>query len=400
MLELDLNTKLLLSKNLIFELSQTFEKKQTKTTGKRMETASLADKLSTIAVEFNGIHARRISHSYIGRDLLRMYKKFSLSRQSSEFLEAVEGYDSNSLLSLFNHLSHLLGEKGLLLSPAETDGSSTEATITVSNEDASSSEQTQDGVHYTEDNGAIQISPKLWQDEVPTEQIDTVLNSFMEKYYGDSSKLVKVIMCVDQAFIVCLLGHLAESLFFSEYPMRFKDIRGTWNCSVIQRQNLESSRPTVSFVHRRSEQMMRQVNNVRLENMFTFTWELELEFDSWVVNHLDQMHVRLLNIEWPQPSETQDATLNNVSVQLSQKEKTKIEKVFLSKIFGKEDPSRKSMTLSDMKSHTMKRHSQNVSADKRKSSNEPHTHSHHRWFSSIFCHRDAADDVEDFKQTM
>jgi hypothetical protein len=129
------------------------------------------------------------------------------------------------LLSLLNTIAKLVKEKGI-------HGS------------LHSSSEEMNGVSFDDVTGAIQISEEQFDKELPDTQLHQALSDFFVRYYGNQSRIMKLLRCVDQAFVVSLLGHFSESLFMCEEPMRFKDVRGTWTIDVIKKKD------TFSFVHR------------------------------------------------------------------------------------------------------------------------------------------------------
>jgi hypothetical protein len=143
----------------------------------------------------------------------------------------------------------------------------------------------------------IQVHEEEYNQIVPNEQMHQMLTMFLDQYFGNDHTLCRLLKCVDQAYVVSLLGNLAETLYFCSTPMRFKDIQGTWTITIRKNES------NYSFIHHRREQVLKQLNNVLLAETFQFNWELELISDSLDFNHIETMHVRLLDFDWSKCSE-------------------------------------------------------------------------------------------------
>lgn len=89
------------------------------------------------------------------------------------------------------------------------------------------------------------LSLKEFKEIVVSKAVQNYVSSLLEGKFGDNHPVVKYLTLVDQAFVVSLLGHFAEALFFTKTPIRFKDIRGTWRIDVRLYQD------KISMVHRR-----------------------------------------------------------------------------------------------------------------------------------------------------
>jgi hypothetical protein len=240
---------------------------------------SLESKLNDLAVDYMTIFHKEIEKSYLARDLLRLYRKFKLYIGDKQMdwvpAETEESEGTPSLVTFLNAIC-------ILMNVTKFDGEG----------GGESNNELPEGMYIDEKTGCIQITAQRYSEAVPHEQMHQSLTNFLVNNYGHSSRLCKLLKCVDQAYVVALLGNLAESLFFCKQPMRFKDIQGTWTISVRRNED------NFSFIHRRREQMLKQVNNSTLTETFQFSWELELVSDSLDFNNLQTLHVRLLNIDW------------------------------------------------------------------------------------------------------
>lgn len=261
--------------------------------------AVFESKLTDIAADYTNIHKSSIGKSYLARDLLRLYKKFTI-------------YDRETRINFekTDNLPHLFNQLSILLNIRECNHAVDEPTS-----------ENPIGLYKDENSGCIQITEELYKEVVPSEQMHQSLTLFLDRYFGDDNILVKLLKCVDQAYVVALLGNLAESLFFSKQPMRFKDVQGSWHITIRKNED------NFSFIHHRTEQMLKQINNVMLAETFKFQWELELVSDSLDFNYIKTMHVRLKNIDW--------STLSD-KIQWSDEEKQNHENEFR-RLFGSSD---------------------------------------------------------------
>jgi len=229
---------------------------------------------------------------------------------------------------------------------------------------------------------------KKFQDIVKSKAVPNYVSSLLEGSYGDSHPVVRFLTLVDQAFVVSLLGHFSESLFFSKSPMRFKDVRGSWRIDLRLYEN------TLSMVHRRFEQMMKPIGNIQLKNLFQFSWQVEIVYDSYQLDHISSIHVTLLEINWDSYDE---------SAELTEKQKNDLEKNFL-RMFSKTQasqeqtcklPMRISLTEMDPKHLRLlvkELRQQSKKLVKPTENNE----SSRGWFSGIFSSAGSMDDAVDF----
>ncbi|KAL9655289.1 hypothetical protein ABK040_009062 [Willaertia magna] len=172
-------------------------------------------------------------------------------------------------------------------------------------------EEKKEEIELLDINSFLEIvkSKSVWND----------VSKLLEVKYGNEHPVVRYLTLVDQAFVVSLLGHFAEALFFTKTPIRFKDIRGTWKIKIYCYEN------TISMVHERMEQMLLPIGNTLLKNLFQFSWNVEIIFDNYQLDHISAIHVTLKDIHW----DSYDNSLN-----LTEEKKQEIEKVFL-KTFSK-----------------------------------------------------------------
>lgn len=130
-----------------------------------------------------------------------------------------------------------------------------------------------------------------FEEQVYTLSDSKPFTAYLNKMFDEStSRTLRLLKGIDQAYVVCVLGHLGVHLFHN-YQMRFKDIRpSTWK--VIIRKYHD----TYSIVHRRTERALKFMSNFKLEELFSFEWEVEMVFDSKQLNYIDQVHMRLIDI--------------------------------------------------------------------------------------------------------
>ncbi|KAF0982486.1 hypothetical protein FDP41_011416 [Naegleria fowleri] len=224
---------------------------------------------------------------------------------------------------------------------------------------------------------------------VVSKSVPNYVSTLMEGQYGDGHPLVKFLTLVDQAFVVSLLGHFAESLFFTKTPIRFKDIRGTWRIDIRMYQNC------ISMVHRRTEQMMKPLGNTMLKNLFQFSWQVEIVYDSYKLDHIHSIHVTLLEIDWESYDE---------SLELTSQQKGEVQQVFL-KMFSKSKTGGElgyqlplKITLSDISPKHLRLLVKELKENAKKlvkPSNDSNGSSG-SWFSGIFSSSGCMDDTVDF----
>ncbi|KAG2394017.1 hypothetical protein C9374_003781 [Naegleria lovaniensis] len=226
---------------------------------------------------------------------------------------------------------------------------------------------------------------------VVSKSVPNYVSTLMEGHYGDGHPIVKFLTLVDQAFVVSLLGHFAESLFFTKIPIRFKDIRGTWRIDIRMYPNY------ISMVHRRTEQMMKPLGNTMLKNLFQFSWQVEIVYDSYQLDHIHSIHVTLLEIDWSSYDE---------SLELTSQQKDEVQQVFL-KMFSKSKTGGElgyqlplKITLSDISPKHLrllvKELKENAKKLVKPNNDSNGSSSGGSWFSGIFSSLGCMDDAVDF----
>jgi len=137
------------------------------------------------------------------------------------------------------------------------------------------------------------IDIEAFQKRVHTLQDSTPFTSFLQETFDQkTSRTMRLLKCCDQSYVVCLLGHLGMILF-SQMKLRFKDIRpSTWK--IIVRKHKD----TYSVIHRRKERALKIESNIKLVDLFSFEWEVEIVFDSKQLNHIESVHVRMRDVDW------------------------------------------------------------------------------------------------------
>jgi len=294
--------------------------------------------LNDLAVDFSTIFSRPASQSYFSMDLLRLYKKFFLYDQRVNdyvpWFDYYHQYINNNNNNNNNKSTNEQQQQQNKKNHSNNSNNSSNSNSNSSNHESESmmcmflntmcvymnitdcllidnDDFEKNGLYHhhhqvssisnggggggggdNDNKKIIQIREETYEEHVPHEQMHQSFTKFLSTYFGDDHKLCKLLKCVDQAFVVALLGNLAESLFFCKYPMRFKDLQGTWNICV--RKNEED----FSFIHRRREQGLKQVNNALLAETFQFSWELEFVSNNDQFERLETMHVRLIDLNW------------------------------------------------------------------------------------------------------
>lgn len=114
---------------------------------------------------------------------------------------------------------------------------------------------------------------------------------FLNKFYGNDSRVVKLLKMCDQGCVVSYLSRIGELLAKQIPGYRTKDVRGSWNIFIKKYPN------AYSFTHRRTEHCVKTIDNVFLLTTFGFEWEVEIYFDSLAMNHIDGFETRLLKLD-------------------------------------------------------------------------------------------------------
>jgi hypothetical protein len=138
------------------------------------------------------------------------------------------------------------------------------------------------------------------------------LTSYLIQYYGENSSCIKILKLCHQAIVISFLGNLGESLFYTN-GIRFKDNRGTWEIIIKKHNgnNRNDKLPFISVTHKRSETALLVVDNKRITQLYSFTWEVRIEFDSLKFNHINNIDANVLSIDWSSCDKTFSESLND-----------------------------------------------------------------------------------------
>jgi hypothetical protein len=266
------------------------------------------------------------------------------------------------LLSVLNTLAYLVDETGDHAPFSLND--ETVSVIDMDNNDTSSVHTRQTSVPTS----ILQLEKQKLKDTISSMSNHQGMTELLTQVYGDQSQMCKILRFVDQSFVVSMLGHFGETLI--SRGLRCKDVRGTWKILINKNEN------TYSVIHRRREQVIKPIGNTRLADLFQFEWQVEIFLDSHRMQHLDAIHVKLLEIDW-----------SSAKVEVSDEEKEQYEKEFKSAFGAEEQISRTNLQVHKSE-QTMKRQSEKA----RISIGETHPKDANKGcFSSLM----SSDDVDD-----
>eukprot|EP00761_Pharyngomonas_kirbyi_P012538 gb/GECH01012565.1/.p1 GENE.gb/GECH01012565.1/~~gb/GECH01012565.1/.p1 ORF type:complete len:319 (+),score=78.52 gb/GECH01012565.1/:1-957(+) len=144
--------------------------------------------------------------------------------------------------------------------------------------------------------GFIKLS--VFNREVRTDSHESI-TSFLLELFGEQSAVVKVLKLCHQTVVLAVMYHLRLSMRF--HNIDFKDVRGKWQVFINLLSRPGEADTSVSVVHRRTEQVYiksTDEGDYGTKNTYQFEWELEVSFRSKELNRIDNVVVRLNQIEW------------------------------------------------------------------------------------------------------
>lgn len=125
------------------------------------------------------------------------------------------------------------------------------------------------------------------------------LTQFITKRFKDFPAILNTLKCFHQAIVVSFLGHLGESVFYTS-GLRFKDVKGSWKVIIKYNNGYDRNNhiPFISIVHKRSEMVLNISENKRLQDLFSFEWEIEIQFNNVDLDDIHQIKAKLNGFDW------------------------------------------------------------------------------------------------------
>ena len=133
--------------------------------------------------------------------------------------------------------------------------------------------------------------------------------------------------------------------------------------------------------------MLKPLGNTMLKNLFQFSWQVEIIYDSYSLEQIGAMHVSLLEVDWASYDE---------SLGMNQKQKDEMQKLFI-RMFSKSKADSKLPVKISMVDISLK-HVRLLVKELRQQSkklvkpNSETSSDNKSWFSSIFTSPESEDD--------
>jgi len=142
------------------------------------------------------------------------------------------------------------------------------------------------------------ISTKEISSSVQLHDPNTLM-TFLLKRFKEFPPALQALKVFHQAVVVSFLGHLGESVFYNS-GLRFKDVKGSWKIIITYNQGYQRNNriPFISITHRRKEMVLSISENKRLTEMFSFEWEVEIQFTNLELDDLHSIRARLIGFDW------------------------------------------------------------------------------------------------------
>lgn len=129
-------------------------------------------------------------------------------------------------------------------------------------------------------------------------QVHESLTQYLVKYWGEHSRLCRILKSLNQSFVIATLVHIRMALMGCD--IQFKDCRGdNWFLEVCL--GKDGAKPSV--VQRRKEQVFKMADNGLPQNLYVFTWEVIIDFDSLECLSVTDITIRWLGTDFSNVSE-------------------------------------------------------------------------------------------------
>ena len=136
--------------------------------------------------------------------------------------------------------------------------------------------------------------------------IHETLNRYLLQQYGRDHRVLGILKMCNQSSAISVQNHVRAALLSKN--IQFKDPRPSyWAIEFTS----DGQCPTV--IQRRREQVyeMSTTNGFNMVRLFVFEWQLVITFDSLEVNHISEIAVELVDLDFtkgdkPIPDETQE----------------------------------------------------------------------------------------------
>ncbi len=245
-----------------------------------------------IAHEYNGLWNTRLEDMFVARDFLRLEKKFIFQVPANQqyIVSEWNTLSSNQFTTSSSSDNLVATNSSTLSAPSSSHPSQKERIVLLLNTIAKLFNYDVEQ-HLT---SSEEMIPLLSTDDFDksTEPFDfKIFEDYILRFYGDQtkSKVIKLLKLVDQAYIVCLLGHFTETVYYN-HQFRFKDVSGSWQVIVKK-----SEDGFYSVAHKRRERVIKIEKNIHIVNSFYFEWIVEMTLSpAYSTDQLEKIQMDLL----------------------------------------------------------------------------------------------------------
>eukprot|EP01080_Neovahlkampfia_damariscottae_P003492 gene3492-6140_t len=271
--------------------------------------------------DFKTMWRSPLNKTPVCKDIGRLLSHITILKEEEFVFNKIESYQIDEDDSDSSKLIHFLNTISLLLNPSFD---STKIKDTLMMFYLQNKKQTKEEILIDESKPKPEkYEPKLITTNVFNENWEVKQEKSLENFfltvYGEEHPIIKILKLCHQSIVICYLGFFSEILW-DALGIRYKDSKKQpWNVFIKFHDGESSSRPDfVSVSHERTEQCMKPDSKfTSFSNLFIFSWNVEIQFDSYSFNNLYSISGKLGEIDW-----------NDDELKLSQKEKKKLETSF------------------------------------------------------------------------
>ena len=134
----------------------------------------------------------------------------------------------------------------------------------------------------------------------PSQLDDTDMKKFLSQMYGEKHpEVIRWLSGIAQLVVVSTLGKVAAAIIHSKIPIQPKDVRGSWSVEFrVYEPGVDEDGCRFGILHQRSDCFLKKESPSIMRPMYNFKWQVEIKFQSQLMDKVSAVSVRLLDIDW------------------------------------------------------------------------------------------------------